>query len=140
MSSPPHPRGGTGTAARRLDSDSVPDVELELPADRRAAFRARGEIHRLLCDVHPQGRANAARLVGALLDAPITAATASQPIELRLWRSSTLLKVQVRSATRLSITDESRLLLDRRAEHWKLDHGGRVLRFDVRPDARTDDA
>jgi hypothetical protein len=124
-------------AARCFDSESVPDVELELPADRRAAFRARAEIHRLLRDVHPQGRADAARLVGALLDAPITAATAPQPIELRLWRSSRLLKVQLRSTTRLSITGESRLLLDRRAEHWKLDHDGRVLRFDFRPDVRT---
>ena len=130
MSAVPHVVGVAASPARCREPEAPPDVELTLPADRRAAFRARGEIHRLQRDVHPRRRAVAARLVGALLETGLT--TTPQPTELRLWRSPSLLAVQVRSTTRLRVTGESRLLLDRLADRWELDRAGHTMRFEVR--------
>lgn len=113
--------------------DGPPDVALTLPADRRAAFRARGEIHRLLRDVHPQRRAVAARLVGALLDSA-TATGQREPIELALWRSRGMLRAQLRGTARLRVADESRLVLERLAERWEIDRAQRTVRLDVRTD------
>lgn len=129
MSAVPHPVGFAAPSAGCRE-ETPPDVELKLPADRRAAFRARGEIHRLLRDVHPQRRVVAARLVGVLLDAALT--TTPQPIELRLWRSPSLLAVQLRSTTRLRVADESRLVLDRLADRWQLNRAGHTMHFEVR--------
>ncbi len=133
MSSRPRPAGAPPCVGGMPALDTPPDVALTLPADRRAAFRARGEIHRLLRDVHPQRRAVAARLVGALLDSA-TAAGTREAIELRLWRSPALLRVQLRSAARLRVADESRLVLERLADRWELDRTGRTVSFDVRTD------
>jgi hypothetical protein len=134
MSSRPRPAGAPPCVGGMPALDAAPDVALTLPADRRAAFRARGEIHRLLRDVHPQRRAVAARLVGALLDSATASAGKQEAIELRLWRSPGLLRAQLRSAARLRVADESRLVLERLADRWELDGAGRTVRFDVRTD------
>ena len=133
MSSQPRPGGAPPCVAGMPVLDAPPDVALSLPADRRAAFRARGEIHRLLRDVHPQRRAVAARLVGALLDSA-TATRQQEPIELALWRSGGMLRAQLRGTTRLRLADESRLVLDRLAERWEIDRDQRTVRLDVRTD------
>ena len=113
--------------------DATPDVALTLPADGRAAFRARGEIHRVLRDVHPQRRSAGARLVGLLLDSA-TGVPAQAPIELRLWRSPGLLVVQLHSASGLRMADDGRPLLERLADRWDIEDEGRTVRFEVRTD------
>ena len=133
MSLRPRAAGAPPAAPGRSAADSTPDVALRLPADRRAAFRARGEIHRLLHDVHPQRRAVAARLVGALLDSA-TFTAENQQLELRLWRSPGLLRAQLRSPTRLCVTGESRLVLDRLADRWELDRSQRTVDVEVHTD------
>lgn len=133
MRSHPRPAGAPPCVGGMPAPDTPPDAALTLPADRRAAFRARSEVHRLLRDVHPQRRALAARLVGALLDSATTAAE-QEPILLQLWRSNGVLRVQLRSASRLRVADESRLVLERLADRWELDGTGHTARFEVRTD------
>lgn len=118
--------------ARCAPADAPPDITIDLPADRRAPFRARGEIHRVLHDVHPQRRAVAARLVGALLDSATSAGTAPEPVQLQLSRSPTALRVQLHSIRPMRLSDESRLVLDRLADRWELDHGSRTIRMQIR--------
>lgn len=133
MSPQARPAGAPPCVGGMPALDGPPDVTLSLPADRRAAFRARGEIHRLLHGVHPRRRAVAARLVGALLESA-TAAEQQGPIELQLRRSRWLLRVQLRSATRLRVGDEARLVLERLADGWEIDRAQRTVRFEVRTD------
>lgn len=118
--------------ARCPPADAPPGITVDLPADRRAPFRARSEIHRVLHDVHPQRRAVAARLVGALLDSATSAGGATEPVQLQLSRSPTALRVQLHSIRPMRVSDESRLVLDRLADRWELDHGSRTIRMQIR--------
>lgn len=134
MSTSTRPAGTPSTPAGRRVPREAPDVALTLAADGRAAYRARGEIHRLLCDVHPHRRVVAARLVAALLDGATHAGEEQQSIDLRLWRDPALLLVELRSASRLRVTDGSRLMLRCLTDRWELDPAQHSVRFEVRTD------
>jgi hypothetical protein len=88
----------------------------------------------LLCDVHPHRRVVAARLVAALLDGATHAGEEQQSIDLRLWRDPALLLVELRSASRLRVTDGSRLMLRCLTDRWELDPAQHSVRFEVRTD------
>ena len=135
MSSSTRPAGTASTPAGRSGSpEAAADVALTLVADRRAAYRARGEIHRVLRDVPPQRRVTVARLVGALLDGATPVSEQPKPVELRLWRAPGLVLVELRSASRLRVSDESRLMLRCVADGWELDPVRHSVRFAVRTD------
>jgi hypothetical protein len=131
MNSPTH--NASVFAATCRAPTPVPDITLSLHSDLASTFQAHTELHRLLREAPPQRRIIAGLLVNTLLDSHIAATgRGHDPLRLGLWRLPRRLHIELLTPATLRLGEQSRLMLDRLAEHWEHDIAAGAVRVDVR--------